>query len=170
MEAHVDDLIQIILSALADPAATMLPDTPYLLQPPVCTLEQSICPLMWLSNCRSVGTFIAEQRLTVVAAVLQDAPYLLEPVVDTFDAEEVPVRLALLSAVAKLFFKRPPECQKLLGKALAAAAADSNQDVHDRALLYHRWGRFQPCRPSNEERCCCLEWPPCTACQGSWHA
>ena len=64
-----------------------------------------------------MGTFIAEPVLTVVAAVLQDAPYLLEPVVGTFDAEEVPVRLALLSAAAKLFFKRPPECQKLLGKA-----------------------------------------------------
>ncbi len=92
-----------------------------------------------------VGTLIAEQVRTVVTVVLQDAPYLLEPVVGTFDAEDVPVRLALLSAAAKLFFKRPPECQKLLGKALAAAAADSNQDVHDRALLYYRWGMIQPC-------------------------
>ena len=80
-----------------------------------------------------------------MTVVLQDAPYLLEPVVGTFDAEDVPVRLALLSAAAKLFFKRPPECQKLLGMALAAAAAVSNQVVHDRALLYYRWGMIQPC-------------------------
>lgn len=68
----------------------------------------------------------------------QDAPYLLEPVAQTFATEDVRVRLALLTAAAKLFFKRPPECQLLLGAALAAGAADSNQDVHDRALLYYR--------------------------------
>ena len=73
---------------------------------------------------------------------LQDAPYLLEPVAANFANEEVEVRLALLPAASKLFFKRPPECQLLLGTVLAAAAADSNQDVHDRALLYYR--------------CCCV--------------
>ncbi|KAK9817308.1 hypothetical protein WJX72_012438 [[Myrmecia] bisecta] len=69
---------------------------------------------------------------------IQDAPYLLEPVAANFAAEEVRVRLALLPAVAKLFFKRPPESHRLLGITLAAAAADTNQDVHDRALLYYR--------------------------------
>lgn len=72
------------------------------------------------------------------ALVLQDAPYLLEPAVQSYAAETAPVRLALLSAVAKLFFKRPPECQLLLGSVMASAIADSNQDVHDRALLYYR--------------------------------
>jgi hypothetical protein len=48
------------------------------------------------------------------------------------------VRLALIAAVGKLFFRRPPECQRLLGTVLAAALADQNQDVHDRALLYYR--------------------------------
>eukprot|EP00246_Nothoceros_aenigmaticus_P013576 TRINITY_DN4752_c0_g1_i1.p1 TRINITY_DN4752_c0_g1~~TRINITY_DN4752_c0_g1_i1.p1 ORF type:complete len:351 (-),score=79.94 TRINITY_DN4752_c0_g1_i1:65-1096(-) len=38
----------------------------------------------------------------------------------------------------KIFFKRPPEAQKLLGAALAAGLADPHQDVHDRALLYYR--------------------------------
>ena len=55
-----------------------------------------------------------------------------------FAEEAVPVRVALLAAVTKLFFRRPPECQRLLGNVLAAAAADTNQDVHDRALLYYR--------------------------------
>jgi hypothetical protein len=68
----------------------------------------------------------------------QDAPYLLEPLVEGFAEEAVLVRLALLAAVTKLFFRRPPECQRLLGDVLAAAAADTNQDVHDRALLYYR--------------------------------
>ena len=48
------------------------------------------------------------------------------------------VRLALLSAAAKLFFARPPECQRLLGSLLALATADTDQDVHDRGLLYYR--------------------------------
>jgi len=68
----------------------------------------------------------------------QDAPYLLEPLATGFGDEEVAVRLALLTAALKLFFARPPECQALLGAALAAAAADANQDVRDRGLMYYR--------------------------------
>ena len=55
-----------------------------------------------------------------------------------FVGQALLVRLALLTAAAKLFFARPPECQALLGSALAAAAADTDQDVHDRSLLYYR--------------------------------
>ena len=55
-----------------------------------------------------------------------------------FQAQSLRIRLALLTAAAKLFFARPPECQGLLGSALAAAAADTDQDVHDRGLLYYR--------------------------------
>ena len=69
---------------------------------------------------------------------MKDAPYLLEPLAEGFAEEAVPVKLALLAAVTKLFFRRPPECQKLLGSVLAAASSDANQDVHDRALLYYR--------------------------------
>lgn len=68
----------------------------------------------------------------------QDAPYLLEPLAGNLEEEEVEVRLALLTAAAKLFFKRPPECQRLLGLALSKAVSDPNQDVHDRALFYTR--------------------------------
>jgi AP-4 complex subunit beta-1 len=70
--------------------------------------------------------------------VPQDAPYLLEPLVAGFPVQALRIRLALLTAVVKLFFARPPECQGLLGSVLAAAAADTDQDVHDRGLLYHR--------------------------------
>ncbi|BDA42681.1 beta-adaptin-like protein A [Coccomyxa sp. Obi] len=81
----------------------------------------------------------AEACLASVSSIApEDAPYLLEPVGSSFADEAVPVRLALLAAVGKLFFKRPPECQRLLGTVLSAAMADANQDVHDRALLYYR--------------------------------
>lgn len=48
------------------------------------------------------------------------------------------MRLALLTAAAKLFFRRPPEAQRLLGACLAAALGDADPDVRDRALLYYR--------------------------------
>lgn len=64
------------------------------------------------------------------------------------------MRLALLPAATKLFFKRPPECQLLLGTTLAAAAADSNQDVHDRALLYYRLAAEFHYRTSATRRLC----------------
>jgi hypothetical protein len=49
------------------------------------------------------------------------------------------VRLQLLTAAMKLFFKRPPETRPLLGRLLSIAVADaSHVDVHDRALFYYR--------------------------------
>ena len=69
---------------------------------------------------------------------LQEAPYILEDFAKGYDKEDPSVRLALLSAAAKLFFKRPPESQLLLGGLLSAGVQDDNQDVHDRALLYFR--------------------------------
>merc|ERR1712146_518056 len=49
------------------------------------------------------------------------------------------VKINLLTATMKLFFKRPPEMQSMLGRLLAEAVNDvSSQDLHDRALLYYR--------------------------------
>ena len=45
------------------------------------------------------------------------------------------VRLHLLTAVMKCFFKRPPETQKALGAALAAGLADFHQVLLDLWLL-----------------------------------
>ncbi|XP_020105678.1 beta-adaptin-like protein A [Ananas comosus] len=68
-----------------------------------------------------------------------DAPYILESLIENWDDEHAPeVRLHLLTAAMKCFFKRPPETQKALGAALAAGLADTHQDVHDRALFYYR--------------------------------
>ena len=66
-------------------------------------------------------------------------PYLLESFVEGMgDEQSAEVKLAVLAACARMFFLRPAQCQRLLGGALAAGAADPDQDVHDRALLYYR--------------------------------
>lgn len=70
---------------------------------------------------------------------MDDAPYILESLIENWDEEHSPeVRLHLLTAAMKCFFKRPPETHKTLGSALFAGLADSHQDVHDRALFYYR--------------------------------
>ncbi|KAL6842588.1 hypothetical protein ACP4OV_027432 [Aristida adscensionis] len=76
---------------------------------------------------------------------MHDAPYVLESVVENWDEEHSPeVRLHLLTAVMKCFFKRPPETQKALGATLAAGLSDTHQDVHDRALFYYRLLQYDP--------------------------
>lgn len=77
---------------------------------------------------------------------LRRAPYVLEKLVDDFSDEASPsVLLELLAAVMKLFFKRPPEMQSMLGRLLGSAINESNhQDVRDRALLYYRLLEQQP--------------------------
>ncbi|RLN60233.1 hypothetical protein BBJ29_004816 [Phytophthora kernoviae] len=71
---------------------------------------------------------------------LRRAPYVLEKLIEDFSDEIAPsVLLELLTATMKLFFKRPPEMQSMLGRLLQSAINDSNhQDVRDRALLYYR--------------------------------
>jgi vesicle coat complex subunit/outer membrane biosynthesis protein TonB len=72
-------------------------------------------------------------------AILPEAPYALEPLLLALADEAAPeVRLELLTAGVKLFLARPAECQRSLGAALAAGAADAHADVRDRALMYHR--------------------------------
>lgn len=77
---------------------------------------------------------------------LRRAPYVLEKLIDEFSEESSPaVQLELLSASMKLFFKRPPEMQSMLGRLLQATINDSNQqDVRDRALCYYRLLEQQP--------------------------
>lgn len=72
--------------------------------------------------------------------VISEAPYLIEPLIDNFAEETTQeVRLELLAAATKLFFRRPAEMQHMLGRLLDAAISDvSFSDVHDRALLYYR--------------------------------
>jgi AP-4 complex subunit beta-1 len=69
-----------------------------------------------------------------------EAPYMLEPIIDNYEEEQsAAVKLQVMTAALKLFFKRPPEMQAMLGRLLSYAINDTgNQDVHDRALLYYR--------------------------------
>eukprot|EP00164_Ancoracysta_twista_P001705 GFYU01002235.1.p1 GENE.GFYU01002235.1~~GFYU01002235.1.p1 ORF type:complete len:611 (-),score=160.67 GFYU01002235.1:77-1909(-) len=75
---------------------------------------------------------------------IPDGPYVLEPLVENFAEEpSSAVKLELLTATMKLFFKRAPEVQPILGQLLETAINDfSNTDVHDRALLYYRLLRY----------------------------
>ena len=76
---------------------------------------------------------------------MPEAPYMLEPLLETFQEEEAEeVRLELLAAAMKLFFKRAPEMRHLLGAALKAGVADTNQDVKDRAMMYARILQHDP--------------------------
>eukprot|EP00903_Cladosiphon_okamuranus_P005431 g5417.t1 len=90
---------------------------------------------------------------------ITEAPYMLEPLVDAWDEEpSSDIKMHLLTAAVKLFFKRPPEMQSMLGRLLARAVNDvSSQDLHDRALLYHRLLKHDP---EVARRVCCCEKPP----------
>ncbi|XP_057304305.1 uncharacterized protein LOC130641504 isoform X2 [Hydractinia symbiolongicarpus] len=68
------------------------------------------------------------------------SPYHLEELVDRIEEEHSPVvKLNLLTAMMKLFFKRPPECQNALGNLLQYCIdKENNMDIRDRALFYYR--------------------------------
>lgn len=69
-----------------------------------------------------------------------DAPYLLEDLLSTWAQDtSSSFRLELLTALVKLFFKRPPEVRSTLGRALALAVADEvNIEVRDKGIFYYR--------------------------------
>lgn len=71
---------------------------------------------------------------------LPDSPYLLEDIVNQVGEEpSSEVKLQLLSAVMKMFFKRPPECQEMLGRLLEFVIdEETDMIVRDRGLLYYR--------------------------------
>ena len=76
---------------------------------------------------------------------IPEAPYAIESLLLAFEEEEAEeVRLELLTAAMKLFFKRPPEVRAMLGAALAAGVVDANPDVRDRAMMYARVLRADP--------------------------
>lgn len=77
---------------------------------------------------------------------ITEAPYALERVIDSYDnITDDGVKTALLAATVKLFFQRPPEVQRMLGRLLKKATEDvTSQDLHDRALFYYRLLRSSP--------------------------
>ena len=74
------------------------------------------------------------------ATEVVEAPYMLERIIDSYDEEtSVDIKVQTLVATMKMFFQRPPEVHMMLGRLLRSAVNDSSdQDLHDRALLYYR--------------------------------
>ncbi|XP_006815176.1 AP-4 complex subunit beta-1-like [Saccoglossus kowalevskii] len=71
---------------------------------------------------------------------LSDSPYILEDMIDNISEEHSNlVKLHLITATTKLFFKRPAECQDMLGKLLEhCIEVENNVEVGDRASMYYR--------------------------------
>lgn len=70
---------------------------------------------------------------------IDNADELLESFLDGFQDENAQVQLQLLTAIVKLFLKRPTDTQELVQQVLSLATQDSdNPDLRDRGYIYWR--------------------------------
>ena len=70
---------------------------------------------------------------------IDNADELLESFLEGFHDENSQVQLQLLTAIVKLFLKRPTETQELVQQVLSLATQDSdNPDLRDRGFIYWR--------------------------------
>eukprot|EP00055_Hartaetosiga_balthica_P000189 m.135904 g.135904 ORF g.135904 m.135904 type:complete len:860 (+) comp10300_c0_seq1:96-2675(+) len=70
---------------------------------------------------------------------IDNADELLESFLENFTDESSPVQLQLLTAIVKLFLKRPTNTQSLVQKVLGLATQESdNPDLRDRGYVYWR--------------------------------
>jgi vesicle coat complex subunit len=70
---------------------------------------------------------------------IDNAPELLDSFVDTFEDENPQVQLQLLTAVVKLFLKKPDQAKGMVSKVLEMATKNSdNPDLRDRGYVYWR--------------------------------
>ena len=73
---------------------------------------------------------------------LDDAPYILENYVDSLSDEKNnnEIKNTLLNSAIRLFLKRPPEMQKILGKLFKTIIEneDEDMDLKERAVFYYR--------------------------------
>jgi AP-1 complex subunit beta-1 len=73
------------------------------------------------------------------AEKIENAAELLESFLDNFLDETTQVQLQILTAVVKLFLKRPKETQDMVSRVLNLASQESdNPDLRDRGYLYWR--------------------------------
>ena len=73
------------------------------------------------------------------AEKIENAADLLGTFLDAFKEESYPVQLQTLTAVVKLYLKKPEESQHVVEKVLKAATKDCDSaDVRDRAYIYWR--------------------------------
>merc|ERR1712241_1359894 len=70
---------------------------------------------------------------------IDNADELLESFLDNFNDENSQVQLQLLTAIVKLFLKKPTETQELVQQVLSLATEESdNPDLRDRGFIYWR--------------------------------
>jgi len=71
---------------------------------------------------------------------IDEAPYILENLVDTFGEQDPQIQIALVSALVRLFFARPGECQSMLGRLFEKVLSEDMQHVgvRDEGLFYYR--------------------------------
>ena len=70
---------------------------------------------------------------------IDNADELLTTFLDGFSDENTQVQLQLLTAIVKLFLKRPTDTQELVQQVLSLATQDSdNPDLRDRGYIYWR--------------------------------
>ncbi|RSH88112.1 beta-adaptin [Apiotrichum porosum] len=73
------------------------------------------------------------------AEKIENADELLGTFLDTFKEESYAVQLQTLTAIVKLFLKKPDQSQGIVQRVLQAATKDcDNADVRDRAYIYWR--------------------------------
>ncbi|CAI5444670.1 unnamed protein product [Caenorhabditis angaria] len=81
---------------------------------------------------------------------IDNADELLESFVEGFHDENTQVQLQLLTAVVKLFLKRPGVAQALVQRVLSLATQDSdNPDLRDRGFIYWRLLSADPAAAKN---------------------
>ena len=87
------------------------------------SMEQSA--FLWTSLCTQ-WTILTHTLFFYFQSIV-DSPYLLEPLIDRIASEQsAEVKLQLLTATMKLFFKKPPECQHMLGRLLKFCVGEFN--------------------------------------------
>ena len=90
----------------------------------IVTDDKGKCALLWL-----LGEY---------GEHLDDSPYILEDYIDgSLDEINVSIQCHLLTATMKLFFKRPAECQDMLGKLLESCSKSHDIDLRDRTAYFY---------------------------------
>ena len=70
---------------------------------------------------------------------MEDSPYILKDYIDTsLDEINVSIQCHLLTATMKLFFKRPAECQDMLGRLLESCSYSQDIDLRDRTAYFYQ--------------------------------
>merc|ERR1712241_641242 len=101
---------------------------------------------MGATLCENLDTFDEpEARASMIwiigeyAERIDNADELLESFLDNFNDENSQVQLQLLTAIVKLFLKRPTDTQELVQQVLSLATQESeNPDLRDRGFIYWR--------------------------------